>query len=53
MGQLIGAQQLVEHQTLLGTPIGFQLTAAGREVAEGLRTAMIGLAAPAAGPAST
>lgn len=40
------AQQLVEHETLLGVPIGYQLTAAGREVAEGLRAAMLGLAAP-------
>jgi DNA-binding PadR family transcriptional regulator len=39
------AQGLVEHETLLGVPVGFQLTAAGRELAAGLRAAMLGLAA--------
>ena len=37
-------QGLVEHEVLLGVPVGFQLTAAGRELASGLRAAMLGLA---------
>ena len=37
-------QGLVEHEVLLGVPVGFQLTAAGRELAAGLRAAMLGLA---------
>ena len=41
------AQGLVEHETLLGVPVGFQLTAEGCKVAAGLRAAMLGLAGAA------
>lgn len=42
------AQGLVEHEEVVGTAVGFRLTAEGCELAAGLRAAMLGLAGAAA-----
>jgi DNA-binding PadR family transcriptional regulator len=55
MAQVLGRLRergLVEHELLLGVPVGFRLTAEGCRVATGLRAAMLGLAGDAKAPRS-